>query len=112
MNSLHTLTPAKVRRCCVVTLVGATMAMVAVQPVSAQSGRPNSTTMTCAQVQSMISQRGAVVLSTGQYTFDRYVANRNACQHGEFLRRDYVPTRDAKKCQVQRCANRSRIFDD
>lgn len=69
------------------------------------AARPNSTTMTCAQVQSMIAQNGAVVLSTGQFTFDRYVANRNFCQHGEVLRWDHVPTRDAPRCGVQRCIN-------
>jgi len=71
----------------------------------AQSGRPNSTAMTCTQVQSMITQRGGVVISTGQYTFDRYVANRNFCQHGEILRKDYIPTRDNNRCYVQRCVN-------
>lgn len=68
--------------------------------------------MTCAQVQALISQRGGVVLSTGQHTFDRYVANRNFCQHGEILKRDYVPTRDNNRCYVQRCANNQPFYFD
>ena len=75
----------------------------AVPQADAQSRRPLSTAMTCAQAQSMINQRGAVVMSTGQYTFDRYVSNRNFCQHGEFLKRDSVPTKDNNRCFVQRC---------
>lgn len=71
----------------------------------AQSGRPNSTAMTCAQVQSLINQRGGVVISTGRHTFDRYVANRNFCQHGEVLRKDWIPTRDSNRCYVTRCVD-------
>lgn len=78
--------------------------LAAVLPATAQSRRPDTRTMTCGQVQSLINQRGAVVMSTGQNTFDRYVANRNFCQHGEVLKRDYVPTRDNNRCYVQRCA--------
>lgn len=84
-------------------LAGGTIALAASQPASAQSGRPLSTAMTCAQVQGMINQRGAVVLSTGQYTFDRYVANRNFCQHGEVAGKDTVPTRDNAYCYVRLC---------
>lgn len=79
--------------------------LVTALPSAAQSGRPNSTAMSCGQVQSMINQRGAVVLSTGRYTFDRYVANRSYCQHGEVTRRDYIPTKDNAKCYVLRCIN-------
>jgi hypothetical protein len=79
--------------------------LVTALPSAAQSGRPNSTTMSCGQAQSMINQRGAVVMSTGRYTFDRYVANRSFCQHGEVTRRDYIPTKDNAKCYVLRCVN-------
>lgn len=88
------------------TTVTAFVAGLAVLSLSGiAEARPSSTAMTCAQAQSMITQNGAVVMNTGQYTFDRYVANLNFCQHGEVLRWDYVPTRDAPKCRVQRCVN-------
>lgn len=89
----------------VLIAAGGGLTFVTINAADAQSRRPNSTAMTCGQVQSMINQRGAVVLSTGQHTFDRYVSNRNFCQHGEVLRRDYVPTRDNNRCYVQRCIN-------
>lgn len=72
-------------------------------PAEAQSRRPNTQGMTCAQVQSLISQRGSVVLGTGPHTFDRYVANRNFCEAGEVLFRDFVKTKDNPKCFVERC---------
>lgn len=59
--------------------------------------------MTCSQVQSMIERNGAVVLSTGQYTFDRYVYTRNFCQHGEVTRNQWVPTKDVARCRVRVC---------
>ena len=92
-------------RLVVFAVTGAVATLVAVTAANSQSGRPNSNAMTCGQVQSMISQRGAVVLSTGQYTFDRYVANLNSCQHGEVLRWDYVPTKDNRRCRVSRCVD-------
>ncbi|TYC67994.1 hypothetical protein FMN63_18360 [Stappia sp. BW2] len=79
--------------------------LVTALPSAAQSGRPNSTAMSCGQAQSLINQRGAVVMSTGRYTFDRYVANRSFCQHGEVTRRAYIPTKDNAKCYVLRCVN-------
>ncbi|WP_208986221.1 hypothetical protein [Labrenzia sp. OB1] len=90
----------------------AALALSAVQPAVAQSGRPDTRSMSCAQVQSLINQRGGVVLSTGQHTFDRYVANRNFCQHGEILKRDYVPTKDNNRCYVQRCSNNQPFYFD
>ncbi|GAB4528911.1 MAG: hypothetical protein Tsb0019_30840 [Roseibium sp.] len=91
------------KKLAIAALAGGVLTLTGLTAAEAQSGRPNTTTMTCAQVQSMINQRGAVVMSTGRHTFDRYVANRSFCAHGEYLRRDYVPTRDNNRCYVQRC---------
>jgi len=91
------------RKLAIATLAGSVLSLTALTAAEAQSGRPNSTTMTCGQVQSLINQRGAVVISTGRHTFDRYVANFSFCAHGEFLRREYIPTRDTNRCYVLRC---------
>ncbi|MCK7614142.1 hypothetical protein [Roseibium sediminicola] len=88
-----------------ITALAGSSLLAATTLAGAQSGRPNTTSMSCGQVQSLIQQRGGVVLSTGRYTFDRYVANRNFCQHGEVTQRDYVPTRDNNRCMVWRCVN-------
>jgi hypothetical protein len=72
-------------------------------PAEAQSRRVNSLSLSCDQARSMIAQRGAVIMSTGQYTFDRYVDNRSFCERNEFARTDFIPTRDNAKCPVRRC---------
>ena len=112
MQNKHEPTQTRAGKIFLAACAAASLTFAAIQPADAQSRRPDSRTMTCAQVQSMIDQRGAVVLSTGQYTFDRYVSNRNFCQHGEVLRRDYVPTKDNNKCYVQRCINSSPFYFD
>lgn len=94
------------------TAAAAMLALMGI-PVHAQSGRPDSRTMTCGQVQSLINQQGAVVLSTGQYTFDRYVTNANSCFRGQFTRSAYIPTQDTQQCRVLRCSNQQqRLFAD
>jgi len=41
--------------------------------------------MTCAQAQALVTTTGAIVMSTGQYTYERFVAHRGFCRHGEVL---------------------------
>lgn len=71
-------------------------------PLMAQ-GRPDARKMTCGQVQSMIEQRGAVVLTTGAHTFDRYIAWNGFCSMGERPVMDWISTRDTNQCRVYRC---------
>ena len=86
------------------TVVMATVFLIgALQNGQAQSRRVDSRSLTCAQVQSMIAQRGAVLFNTGPHTFDRYVSNLNNCQRGEVLLRENIPTKDTPHCGVRRC---------
>lgn len=57
-------------------------------------------TMSCAQAQSYIRQRGAAVVDTGPRTFERVVTNRSYCDFDERLRPFYNRTRDNPKCNV------------
>jgi hypothetical protein len=95
-----------------IACLSAAFTLTAIQSSDAQSRRVDSRSRTCAQVQSLIDQHGAVLLSTGVHTFDRYVSNRNQCQHGEVLLREYVPTKDTGRCRVQRCAEDFRFYRD
>lgn len=70
-----------------------------VMAVQAQA-RPDVRTMTCQQARSLIQQSGAVVLTTGRYTYDRYVANQRFCPIGQVTERAYLPTRDTPSCFV------------
>ena len=62
--------------------------------------RPLSTTMSCGQVSRLIATRGAVVLSTGQYAYDRFVRSQAYCQPTEFTRPAWVPTAETPQCFI------------
>jgi hypothetical protein len=74
---------------------------------AAAQGRPSTLGMTCAQAQAIVRSRGAIVLTTGQFTFDRFVANQNFCNFEEETIPTWAPTRDAPQCMVgYRCEQR------
>lgn len=78
-------------------------------PVLAQ-GRPDARAMTCSQVQDLIDQRGAAVLTTGHHTYDRFISRWNRCDH-PFVHQDtLISTRDTDRCQVYIC--RDNPLDD
>ena len=92
---------------CVVPLAAA--AILSASPADAQ--RPDLRSMSCAQAQGLIASRGAVVMSTGQFTFDRFVANASFCTREEVTRRAYTPTGDNPRCALGlRCEPRMRRF--
>ncbi len=63
-------------------------------------GRPDVRTMTCGQARALVQQQGSVVLSTGRYTYDRFVASRRLCPSGEVGEYAWVQTRDASSCRI------------
>lgn len=74
---------------------------VAATPMLAQAqGRPDVRAMTCGEARALVRQNGAVVLTTGRHTYDRYVTNRRYCPVGQVTERAYVQTRDAQSCFV------------
>lgn len=76
-------------------------------PALAQ-GRPDARTMSCGQVHGLIDQRGSAVLTTGRYTYDRYVADRRFCMMEETVRTVSISTRDTDDCRVYLCELDSR----
>ncbi len=80
------------------TAIAATaLSLLMVQIVEA---RINTNSLTCHQAQSLVRSRGAIVLSTGRYTYDRFVVNRAFCFAGEYTKKAYVPTRDRRSCPI------------
>jgi hypothetical protein len=67
---------------------------------SAAVGRPATYAMTCAEAQALVAAAGAIVMSTGQYTYKRFVVHRGFCIHGEYIERVYAPTSDHPQCRV------------
>lgn len=83
--------------------VVASVAALAATAALAQ-GRPDARTMTCGEVRAMIEERGAVVLTTGRHTYDRYVRDRWQCfSTADVGVRAFITTRDTRSCQVWRC---------
>jgi len=80
----------------------AALAFAAALSVPASAQRPDARNMTCQQVNDMIASSGAVVLTTGQYTYDRYVADGRFCSFPYSTRPESISTRDGE-CTVLRC---------
>lgn len=62
--------------------------------------RPSTLRMSCLQARSLVLSQGAVVLSTGPTTYDRYVSGGNFCQWGERSEPTWVPAADTPQCHI------------
>nr|WP_170316060.1 hypothetical protein [Microvirga calopogonii] len=75
--------------------------------------RPFTPSMTCDQARGLVFSRGAVVLGTGTYTYDRYVRDRSFCENNETIDPRYVPARDTPQCFVGYvCRDADYFYDD
>jgi hypothetical protein len=73
--------------------------------------RPFTPRLTCGQAQRIVFANGAVVMSTGTYTYDRYVRDRSYCEINETTELAFVPTRDTPHCPVgYRCRSNDLDF--
>ena len=88
----------------------ATALVLAVTAAEAQA-RPDTRRMSCAQAQDFVRRSGAVVISTGQFTYDRFVASQGFCSHDEETAVKRVPTTDVSNCPLYYCRPAS-IFRD
>jgi hypothetical protein len=79
---------------------------------AAAQPRPSSVNMTCQQAAGLVAARGALVLGTGGYTYDRFVRHRGFCLYTEAIEPAWVPTRDTPQCFVgYRCKEADTLFD-
>lgn len=86
------------RRVTICALAGAAVALTV--GAAAAQGRPDARAMTCGQARALVQQRGAVVLTTGRYTYDRYVVSKRYCAFAETIRHAWIATRDTPSCLV------------
>jgi hypothetical protein len=68
--------------------------------ISYAEARPATFAMTCAQATATVSAQGAIVMSTGQHTFDRFVSHAGYCALGEYADLAWAPTLDSPRCTV------------
>ena len=90
-------------------LVAAGALAAAMLPAAAQ-GRPDARAMSCGEIRAMIDSHGAVVLTTGRHTYDRYVRDTRYCAPPEVAQATTIRTRDAAQCMVYAC--RPSLFED
>lgn len=86
--------------------------LVGLGNADAQTRRPPDTRkMTCEQAKALVQKQGAINLTTGEYTFDRYVSGPRYCIGPAQATRDaVVPTKDNPRCIVgQRCTETQRM---
>ncbi|MBF9233401.1 hypothetical protein [Microvirga alba] len=81
------------------SVIGAQIAGALITSALALQG-PLTTALPCRQAQQIVAGRGAAVLNTGPYTYDRYVRDRSFCQIDEYLDPAWLPTRDTPQCFV------------
>lgn len=74
--------------------------------------RPDTRGMTCQQTQRLILRSGAIVLTTGQHTYDRYVADQRFCSTPYVPTWTSVRTKDTAQCPVLNCQMWVRLFND
>ncbi len=76
--------------------------------------RPDVRTMTCAQARGLVQQYGAVVMTTGRHTYERYVAGQGYCYRPDVIQSAWIATGDTGRCQIgYTCEQRlfRRFFD-
>ena len=62
--------------------------------------RPDTRNISCGAAKSLVQSKGAILFSTGNYTYDKYVKNHAYCNVDEALKRAFVPTADQRRCNV------------
>jgi hypothetical protein len=67
---------------------------------SAMAQRPSTLAMNCGQAASLVGAAGGIVLGTGGFTYDRFVAHRGFCLRSEYDEPAWVPTADTPQCFV------------
>jgi hypothetical protein len=75
-------------------------ALLLVAATAAGAARPSTLGMTCHQAQRLLASRGAVVMSTGQHTYNRFVVSGGYCEVAEWAIAASAPTRDARHCPL------------
>jgi hypothetical protein len=79
------------------TIAVAVIVALAASPALA---RPDTRTMTCAYAQQLVRQAGVIIMSTGTYTYERFVYGMGKCGPQEEPRLTIAPTTDNPRCRV------------
>jgi hypothetical protein len=67
---------------------------------SISEARQNTNDMSCGEAAATVARAGAIVLSTGELTYERFVASSTFCLGGEAADAGIAPTLDSPACNV------------
>lgn len=67
---------------------------------SVAQARPFTPAMACGTAANLISLNGAMVMSTGGHTYDRFVVSAAYCTPHEYTKSAFVPTANDPQCFV------------
>jgi len=62
--------------------------------------RPSTVNRPCGASQQLVFGRGAIVLGTGGFGYDRFVRDRTFCEFNEYIEPAVVPSLDTPQCFV------------
>ncbi|HEX2136980.1 MAG TPA: hypothetical protein VHG30_13935 [Microvirga sp.] len=62
--------------------------------------RPSTVNRPCGANQQLVYSRGAIVLGTGGFSYDRFVRDRRFCEFNEYTEPAFVPSLDTPYCFV------------
>lgn len=75
--------------------------------------RPSTVNMSCGASRQLVLTRGAIVLGTGGFTYDRFVRDQTFCDVTEYAQSAYVPSLETPACFVgYRCKQGPRDWWD
>ena len=75
-------------------------AAILVAAATAAEARTDVRTMSCSAAKDLVYSAGAVVLTTGPNSYDRYVSGQNYCAYPLVAKPAWVPTADNAQCPV------------
>ena len=78
--------------------VGAVLTLVLVTTSSHAPPRPSTVDRSCGTNQQLLFSRGAIVLGTGEFSYDRFVRDRRFCEFNEYTEPAFVPSLDTPQC--------------
>ena len=86
--------------------------VVALAAASLAHARPSTTTMSCGQAAATVAKAGAIVLTTGAGTYERFVASGTECLPGELTEAAQAPTLDSPSCTVGYICKQREKFEE
>lgn len=89
-----------------------TLALLAAGHSLAEAARPDTRTMSCGQAAGLVAQSGAIVLTTGQHTYERFVASGGFCPFDQWADRAWAPTAEGRCVIGYVCRHRPAPWED